>query len=231
MVKPVEIERKLKALDRILAVYDDFARTRDNACRMHCHQCCTTHVSLTTLEAYKICQTLPAGERERLFRKVRAASGLERFRPAVTTNALAELCAQDEDLPSENEEFTGEACPFLAEDLCMIYALRPFNCRCFISRTPCAEKGYADVGEEDLAVNTLFLQTIEHLDADGCSGNLLDVLEVLASEEKRASYAAGCLHCTGNGLIANHPMKVLMLPPEHREKIDPIMSKLRQIRL
>jgi len=226
----MDIERKLKALDRIVAVYDDFIRSQDNACQMRCHLCCTTQVSLTTLEAYKICQTLPARERETLFRTVREASGLKRFRPAVTTNALAELCAQDEDLPPENEEFVGEECPLLAGDLCTIYALRPFNCRCFISREPCAGKGYADVDEQVLAVNTLFLQTIEHLDADGCSGNLLDVLELLASEEKRASYAAGSLHCTGNGLIANRPMKVLMLPPEHREKIDPIMRKLRAIR-
>jgi hypothetical protein len=227
----MEIERKLKALDRILAVYDGFVRTQDSACKMHCHQCCTTRVVLTTLEAYKICQTLPAGEREKLFRRVCEASGLKRFRPAVTTNALAELCAEDEDLPPESEEFVGEECPLLTADLCTIYALRPFNCRCFISRVPCAEKGYADVSEEVLAVNTLFLQTIEHLDADGCSGNLLDLLELLASEEKRASYAAGSLHCTGNGLIANHPMKVLMLPPEHRANIDPVLSKLKAIRV
>jgi len=80
-------------------------------------------------------------------------------------------------------------------------------------------------------VNTLFLQTVEHVDADGCSGNLLDVLEVLASAEKRTAYAEGALHCTGNGLIANRPMQVLMLPPEQRERIEPILSKLRAIRI
>jgi len=227
----MEIDRKLKALDRIYAVYDGFIRTRETACKMHCHQCCTTHVTLTTLEAYKICNTLPPGEREKLFRRVREASGLKRFQPAVTTNALAELCAEDVDLPAENEAPANEKCPLLAEDLCSIYALRPFNCRCFISRTPCGGKGYADVDEAVLAVNTLFLQTVEHVDADGCSGNLLDVLEVLASEEKRTAYAGGALHCTGNGLIANRPLKVLMLPPEQREAIEPIMRKLKAIRI
>ena len=151
--------------------------------------------------------------------------------PALTTNALAELCAEDEDLPAENEAPANEKCPLLTEDLCSIYASRPFNCRCFISRTPCGEKGYADVDEVVLAVNTLFLQTVEHVDADGCSGNLLDVLEVLASAEKRTAYAEGRLHCTGNGLIANRPMQVLMLPPEQRERIEPILSKLRAIRI
>jgi Fe-S-cluster containining protein len=230
-VRSVEIERKLKALDRIYAIYDEFIRTQPSACKMHCHLCCTTRVSLTTLEGYRICETLPDAEREKLLQRVHAATGLKRFRPAVTTNALAELCARDEDLPPENDEPAGEKCPLLAEDLCSIYALRPFNCRCFISRVPCAERGYADVGDELIAVNTLFLQTIEHLDAGGCSGNLLDVLAVLGSREKRASYAAGSLHCTGCGLIANRPMKVLMLAPEQREKIGPIMEKLRKIRV
>jgi hypothetical protein len=227
----MEIDRKLKALDRIYTVYDEFIRSRETACKMHCHQCCTTRVTVTTLEAYKICETLLPGEREKLFRRALEASGLKRFRPAITTNALAELCAEDEDLPQEDEAFADEKCPLLAQELCSIYALRPFNCRCFISRTPCAEKGYADLDDAVLAVNTLFLQTIEHVDADGCSGNLLDVLAVLAGEEMRTAYAGGALHCTGNGLIANRPMKVLMLPPEQRETIEPIMRKLREIRI
>lgn len=227
----MEIDRKLRALDRIYAVYDEFIRTQNTACKMQCHRCCTTHVTLTTLEAYKIFETLPPGEREKLLRRVRAAAGLKRFRPAVTTNALAEFCARDEDPPAENDAFADEKCPLLAEDLCSIYALRPFNCRCFISRTPCGEKGYADVDEAVLAANTLFLQTVEHVDADGCSGNLLDVVDVLACEEKRKAYAGGVLHCTGNGLIANRPMKVLMLPPAQRETIEPVMRKLRGIRV
>jgi hypothetical protein len=57
------------------------------------------------------------------------------------------------------------------------------------------------------------------------------VLEVLASAEKRTACAGGALHCTGNGLIANRPMQVLMLPPEQRERIEPILSQLRAIRI
>jgi len=227
----MEIERKLKALDRIYAVYDDFVRTQPTACKMHCQECCTTHVALTTLEAYKICETLPPGECQKLYSRIRAASDLKRFRPTTTTNVLAELCAADEDLPAEPDEATRAKCPLLAEELCSIYALRPFNCRCFISRTPCAESGYADVDAALVAVNTLFLQTVEHVDADGCSGNLLDVLMVLAEEETRAAYSSGALHCSGKGLIANRPMRVLMVPPEHRQRIEPMLQRLRAIRV
>jgi hypothetical protein len=227
----MEIERKLKALDRLYAVYDDYARTLDSACRMHCHACCTTHVTLTTLEAYKICTALPPGERQKLFDRIRAASDLKRFRPATTTNALAELCAADADLPSEPDESTRSKCPLLTDGLCTVYAWRPFNCRCLISRAPCAENGYADMDEAAVAVNTVFLQTVEHVDADGCSGNLLDVLAVLSAEEAFAAYAGGALHCSGNGLIANRPMKVLMVPPDYRRQIEPILQRLRAIRV
>jgi hypothetical protein len=189
------IERKLKALDRIYAVYDDYARTLDTACKLHCHACCTTHVTLTTLEAYKICTALPPSEREKLFERIRAK------------------------------------CPLLADELCTIYAWRPFNCRCLFSRTPCAEGGYADMSEAVVAVNTVFLQTVEHVDADGCSGNLLDVLAVQADEETRANYAGGGLHCSGNGLTANRPLKVLMVPPDYRKQIEPILQRLREIRV
>jgi hypothetical protein len=229
--KNVKIQRKLLALDRIYAIYEEFVRNRDAACQMRCHVCCTTRVALTTLEAYRICDGLPPGEREKLFQRVDEASGLKRFRPALTTNALAELCAEDGDPPAENEAPAMEKCPLLVEELCSIYAVRPFNCRCFTSRRPCGERGYADVDEEVLAVNTLFLQTLEHVDADGCSGNLLDVLGVLAGEEKRRAFAAGSLPCAGDGLIANRPMRVLMLPPEQREAIAPVLQKLRAIRV
>ena len=198
---------------------------------MHCHQCCTTHVSLTTLEAYKICDVLPPEERDTLLGESTRQADSNASDRELTTNALAELCASDADLPAENDASPSENCPLLTEDLCSIYAVRPLNCRCFTSRTPCGERGYADVDEAALAVNTLFLQTVEHLDADGCSGNLLDVLAVLAGDEKRRAYAGGSLHCTGSGLIANRPMKVLMLPPEQRERIAPILSKLRAIRI
>jgi Fe-S-cluster containining protein len=227
----MEIERKLNALKRIYAVYDEFIRTQPTACRMYCHLCCTTHVTVTSLEVYNIFEALPSGEREKLLHRVSEASEFKRFQPAVTTNSLAELCEADQEPPAENETFTNDTCPLLVHDLCSIYALRPFNCRCFISRTACEGKGYADLEEAVFAVNTIFLQTIEHVDADGCSGNLLDMLKVLGDEEKRKAYAVGVLHCTGNGLIVNRPLKVLMAPPERRETIEPILKKLRGIRV
>ena len=78
-------------------------------------------------------------------------------------------------------------------------------------------------------MNTVFLQTIEHVDAGGCSGNLVDVLLALSVEKNREDYGNRALHCSANKLIPNQPLEVLMIPPEHRSKIEPILEKLRQI--
>ncbi len=227
----MEIECKLRALAAVYAVYDEFVCTQATACSPRCTTCCTTHVTVTTLEAFYIRERLFSGVWDSLIERLAGQAESRRFRPTLTTNALASIYAEGGDPPAENEETSPTTCPLLAEDLCSIYALRPFNCRCFISRSPCAEKGYADVEEFVLSLNTVFLQTIEHLDADGCGGNLLDVLAVMADEEARKAYAGGTLACAGAGLISNRPMKVLMLPPEHRSRIDPFLRKLREIRV
>ena len=80
-------------------------------------------------------------------------------------------------------------------------------------------------------MNTVFLQTIEHLDVRGCSGNLTDVLEVLLTDDIRAAYDKGTLNCKNTGLISNQPLTALMIPPEHRTQIQPILHKLRQIKV
>ncbi|MBT8366491.1 MAG: hypothetical protein KJP23_17485, partial [Deltaproteobacteria bacterium] len=81
-----------------------------------------------------------------------------------------------------------------------------------------------------LSVNTVMLQTLEHLDADGCSGNLLDVLKVMSRKDNRQAYQQGKLNCASSGLIANQPLKVLMIPPQHRTRMEPILQSLQEIR-
>ncbi|MGD8723544.1 MAG: hypothetical protein PVG00_06400, partial [Desulfobacterales bacterium] len=90
---------------------------------------------------------------------------------------------------------------------------------------------YADIDDFVLSVNTVLLQTIEHIDADGCSGNMLDVLEVMAGQENRQAYQEGQLNCASTGLIKNQSLKILMIPPEHRTRMEPILQSLRDIRI
>jgi hypothetical protein len=227
----MEITSKLKILDQIYAIYEKFAASLDLACKKYCDHCCTSGVILTTLEGYKIMDRLTSDSTTAVVQQIRSASELKRIRPNLTTNRLAQLCAQGVDTPEEEDNSDLPTCPLLLDHQCPIYELRPYGCRCLVSRHNCGDKGYAEIDDFVLSVNTVFLQTIEHVDADGCSGNLVDVLEAMSLEKNREAYCSGALHCSANKLIPNQPLEVLMIPPEHRTKMEPILQELRQVKV
>jgi hypothetical protein len=222
---------KLTALDRIYAAYDRFCATLNVACKKYCAHCCTSNVTLTTLEGYKIVDHLIATGKLDIIGGLKHMAATTRYRPQISTNRLAELYAAEAKVPEEEMAAEWQECALLEKNLCSIYDLRPFGCRCFVSRKNCAETGYADIDEFTASMNTVFLQTIEHLDAEGCSGNLIDVLQVMASKDNRQAYAKNRLKCETSGLIVNWSLKVLMIPPEHRTKMEPILQELRQIKI
>jgi len=226
----VAFANKLEALDRVYKVYEAFHNSLGLACKETCAHCCTTNVTMTTLEGYKIVVDLMAAGRQESLDKLMEIGEKARFQPLLTTNRMAELCAADAKVPQEETTGEWQDCALLNDSLCSIYDLRPFGCRCFVSRQNCGETGYADIDDFTASVNTVFLQVIEHIDAQGCSGNLIDVLQFMASDDRRQAYESGELSCEDNGLIVNWELKVLMIPPEHREKIEPILQQLRGIR-
>ena len=223
------LEQKLAALEDIYSVYNEFIRTREIFCRKGCSHCCTAGVTLTTLEGYQIIHKLIEKGEPDIINRIQSAGVAERYRPQTTINQLAALCARGDHPPEEDSAAGTASCFILAADECPLYDLRPFGCRCLVSRHNCGEKGYAEIDDFVLSVNTVFLQIIEHLDCPGCTGNLVDVLQTLSLAENREAYSQNALHCTGNGLVANHLLKVLMLPPEHRKNMEPIVQKLRNI--
>jgi hypothetical protein len=97
-----------------------------------------------------------------------------------------------------------------------------------LSRHSCGAHGYAEVDDWVLTVNTVFLQTIEHIDCPGGFGNLQDVLLALGSEEWRAAYREGRMPLEAEGLIPNRPAAMLMVPPEHRERIQPLLEEMQR---
>jgi hypothetical protein len=228
-IKDLKIEQKLKALGRIYEIYDAFAADLDVACQKHCARCCTRNVTLTTVEAYKILNSLASVEKARLVQCISRDSHRKRFQPQVTTNRIAELCLQGEPLPQEASDENWGVCPVLEDATCPLYPHRPFGCRCFVSKVDCRRAGCADVDAYTLTVNNIFHQIIEHLDAGGRTGNFSDVLLWLSSDENRRVYQSGRPAGSGSGLIANYPLKVLMIPPEHRPRAEPLIQKIRSI--
>lgn len=226
----MKLKNKLSALDQIYQVYDNFICGLDLACKKNCAHCCTTGVSLTTLEGYKIIGWLEAKEVAGWIAKIRQAAKRSRFGLKMTTNQFADMCAEGIE-PAAEESAAWSQCPFLTDNECPLYPVRPFGCRCLVSRRNCGKTGYADMDDFVLSVNTVFLQTIEHLDAGGCSGNLIDVLGTLGSPENRQCYQNNSLTCSEAGLIPNQPLKVLMIPPEYHSRMEPILQALREIRI
>lgn len=217
--------RQLAVLDQLYRIYDQFTASLPLACRKFCADCCTCNVAITTLEGRKILSGLDGDTRTPFMEKLKQQSGRPRFIPKFTTNRLADLCLAGEDPPEEAIDPTWGSCPLLTDDACPIYDTRPFACRCMVSTQRCGESGAADMDDVTLTVNHIFLQYIEHIDQNGYSGNFSDVLAHLHRHETGAA-AAGL----PDTLIPNTPMTTLMIPPELREKIMPVLAAIQAIK-
>jgi len=222
----MDLEAKIAHLKQIYARHDEFFNQSNVACREFCASCCTCNVTMTTLEGYLIVSSLGQAERKQHQPSVQRILAGRRFQPQVTINALAVLCMRGETVPQENSDPQWGRCPFLDKEACTIYPVRPFGCRAMMSEKDCSRTGYATMDEFTLTVNNIFLQTIEHLDQDGFSGNLSDIIAFLNSPATFEAYLRTDLERPANGLIRNHPIQILMIPPEHREQADPLLRSL-----
>jgi len=210
---------RLARLQRLYALYERFLNDQEvMACRRQCADCCTRDVTLTTLEGRYLQAQLTSAQWRDLLGQVRRLSDQPRYRPRMTTNALARHCLAGHDPPPEDIPAARCPCPLLDDACCPVYAWRPFGCRCLVSRRTCGPQGYAEVGEWVLTVNTLFMQAIEHLDRPGCFGNFSDVL-----------LALDAVGCEAHGLLANQPMPALMIPPNHRARAVRLVADIQQV--
>ncbi|MBU3947413.1 MAG: hypothetical protein KJ882_09985 [Proteobacteria bacterium] len=224
----MNLNSKLVALNKIFNVYTEFADTINTACKKYCSVCCTRDVIMTSVEGYKIIGHILSEDKIHLFERIKASSALKRFQPKITINGLADLCKEEDDLPEVIKTLIGK-CPLLINNTCSVYPDRPFACRCFISIENCAENGCAIIDDFVLTVNNIFLQVIEHIDQDGFTGNLTDISLFLESAQNRENLLAGKFINQPSFLTNNHPLKILMIPPEHRDRAQPILKALKNI--
>ena len=225
----MDMTSKIALLDQLYSLFDDFAGTKTLACKRQCATCCTCNMTLTTLEGYKIISLLDARIKATLVRHIYNAVEQKRFKPQVTTNQMARHCMTGQEIPEEIIDPAWGSCPFLSEKECPIYPIRPFGCRCMMSKTICAETGYAEMDRFTLTVVNLFNQFIEHLDQDGMTGNLIDVLMFLDDGKNLKIYHLDKTDIAAEGLIPNSPIPVLMIPPEHRERVEPLLKVLKKL--
>jgi Fe-S-cluster containining protein len=224
MSLPMTFAQKLAVLEELYRVHGQYSRSLDTACAKYCRDCCTANVTMTTLEGRYILSHVAMEEREALMALMEEKLGASRFIPALTTNRLAQACRDGEDLPDEQMPANPNPCPLLKDGACRIYSVRPFGCRSMVSSVACRQTGCAETDPFTLTVNTVFLQIIEHIDQDGFTGNLCDVLVRLDKEED-----PNALPGQVATLIPNTPLCVLFVPPEHQDRIRPVIAGIQAL--
>ena len=73
-LRNLNLDKKLKLLDRIYRLYDTVIAMHDLACEKFCSACCTRNVVLTTLEAYTIVDHLISNDQLNLLEKLKKES-------------------------------------------------------------------------------------------------------------------------------------------------------------
>lgn len=228
-MQAMNIHTKLHILEKIYQIHERFASNLAVACDRYCSTCCTQHVTMTTLEGYKIIQYATSNHKSEHLKRVIHEGNQNRFRPDITINHMAALWARGEETPEEEERVPEGKCPFLVDDLCAIYPARPFGCRCFLSVQNCRNTGFADMDPYVLTANTLFLQFIEHVDAGGLFGNLTDIVLFLETKSNLEAYKNNARLPQKDSLVSNRPIPALLIPPEHQGRIAEILSQLQNI--
>jgi Fe-S-cluster containining protein len=224
----LNLNNKLIILGKVYNIYDQFIEDYNNACKRYCADCCTCNLTMTTLEAFYLIENLILDNKTIMLTRL-ADSPKKRFRPSLTFNRIATLYAQGKDVPEVQNDPSWGKCPFLEKLECGYYQFRPFGCRCMVSKKCCSENGFAEMDPMVMTVNDVFMQFIEHLDTDGFSGNFTDVLNLLTDEKNRDLYKKNELQGQYSSLISNMPIQMLLVPPEHRKKIEPLLSVLNKL--
>lgn len=225
-MKKKETGSKLDVLKKVYALYDTAVGHFQAECHPKCSSCCTCNVTVTRLETAFLIDCLTDTERKALGNRLAHYFPEQRYIPKMTTNCFARLCAQGKTIPEEDNDPSWGRCPILEDDMCGLYHTRPFGCRALMSQVSCEKNGYAQVPPIVLSINNLFVQYIEHLDAKGFSGNLSDMLTVFLPVGR----AGPCPGSPGNTndarFVFNEKITVLMVPPEHRQKLGPLLGQL-----
>jgi Fe-S-cluster containining protein len=222
----MKVSERLASLKKIYEIHDQFALEVQSACRSGCVTCCTCNVTATTMEGLLVYDHLISTGQCNQLENIMASWPSARFQPKITLNHMVALYARGEEPPDEIHDPSAGGCPLLKEELCSIYPVRPFGCRAMLSASDCSLSGEAQMSSFMLSVNNVIMQYLEAVDQPGGTGNLIDVLRYLSVEARHEAYLQEQSIVGSEGLLANRPFPVLMVPPEHRQSIQPLIQSL-----
>lgn len=214
----------------LLAIYEEFDKwlNRDFSCSKGCASCCTQNVVITAVEGEVILRFIREQEQSEWFVAKLQKKG-ETQRPEFTTNSFAACCLNGEDVEPSSYS-NNYPCPFLKQDCCMVYKVRPFSCRCFVSTKVCTPGSSAIVSESHLSASTAVMQIIEHLGQGEFFGNMLDVLIALCDLPENRDLARLLPASVQRQSLANvvkaQPLPGFLLLEDDLEFVDPLLQSI-----
>ncbi|MBU0682055.1 MAG: YkgJ family cysteine cluster protein [Proteobacteria bacterium] len=167
----------------LLTIYREFEEWIDRnslscACHNGCATCCTQKVTMTAVEGDLIHRFVNEKGRHVWFaEKLKAAKSS--LPPMETTNEFAARCLSGEDGFDQYGNDKASVCPYLEENSCQIYSVRPFACRSFASEKKCLPGQAAQLPQYYVSAATAAQQLIEHIGQGEYWGNMHDVLLAL----------------------------------------------------
>jgi Fe-S-cluster containining protein len=164
----------------LFTIYDTFDQWNNGlvtACSRGCSSCCTQNVTITAVEGVAILRYILAKDMN-FWLAEKLASPRTHQPPKMTTNDFAKACIEGREVDPGNRDNLS-TCPFLENNLCQIYPVRPFGCRLFISTKTCSALHPAQITDSYFEATTAVTQLIEHLGQKEYCGNMLDVLPAL----------------------------------------------------
>ncbi len=216
--------------DVLLVIYKEFEKWMDEkiACKKGCAVCCTQNVTMTAVEGEFIHRHIRKQGKMEWFAETMQKKGKTR-RPVMTTNGFAASCLRGEDVEPETYG-NNDPCPFLNENCCSIYEVRPFSCRCFASTVTCETGSTAIISETYLSASSAVMQIIEHLGQGEYLGNMCDVLLALCDLPENRKYVeylpASLSNQSRVNVVKAEPLPGFLLLEEEMEKVGPLLEAI-----
>lgn len=170
---------KTAVLYKIFEIFANWSQHLPAVCSKGCSICCSQNVTITATEGeeilrFVIAENLAPWLAEKLTQPHTHRSA------TMTTNDFANACLEGRETDSvDNDTYNTSPCPFLEENICRIYPVRPFGCRLFASTERCSVTQPALLPNYYFEAASAVTQIIEHLGQREYWGNMLDVLPAL----------------------------------------------------
>ena len=164
-------------LQTIYTLFSLWSKHLPAVCDRGCSGCCTRNVTLTANEGEAILRFVIAEKISPWFVE-KLAQPINHQSAEFTTNEFAKACLEGREL-DPTPHINTVPCPFLVDQGCRIYPVRPFGCRLFTSTIRCSSSQAALMPDYYFEAATTVVQLLEHLGQKEYWGNMLDVLPAL----------------------------------------------------